>query len=67
MQFVFPFLVFFVLLFARTFNTEPLLVLGRSREDPNTGPGDKNKTQIRYVNAKLLYFLPSHAIEIKND
>lgn len=41
MQFVFPFLVFFVLLFARTFNTEPLLVLGRGCEDPNTCPEDK--------------------------
>lgn len=38
MQFVFPFLVFFVLLFAGTFNTEPLLVLGRGCKDPNTGP-----------------------------
>lgn len=43
MQFVFPFLVFFVLLFARTFNTEPLLVLGRGCEDPNTCPEDKKK------------------------
>lgn len=65
MQFVFPFLVFFVLLFAGTFNTEPLLVLGRGREDPNTGPEDKNNTQSRSVNAKLLYFLTSHAIKIK--
>lgn len=37
-QFVFPFLVFFVLLFARTFNTEPWLVLRRGCKDPNTGP-----------------------------
>lgn len=55
MQFVFLFLVFFVLLFAGAFNTEPLLVLGRGREDPNTGPEEKNKTQIRCVNAKLFY------------
>lgn len=47
MQFVFPFLVFFVLLFAGTFNTEPLLVLGRSREDPNTGPETQNARQGR--------------------
>lgn len=39
MWFVFPFLVFFVLLFAGTFDTEPLLVLGRSCKDPDTGPG----------------------------
>lgn len=38
MQFVFPFLVFFVLLLAGTFNTEPLLVLGRGCKDPNTRP-----------------------------
>ena len=39
MQFVFPFLVFFVLLLAGTFNTEPLLVLGRGCKDPNARPG----------------------------
>lgn len=49
MQFVFPFLVFFVLLFAGTFNTEPLLVLGRGREDPDAGPGDRNGTRVRCV------------------
>lgn len=38
MQFVFPFLVFFVLLFARAFNAEPLLVLGRGCKDPDTRP-----------------------------
>lgn len=39
MQFVFPFLVFFVLvLLAVTFNTEPLLVLWRLCYDPNTRP-----------------------------
>lgn len=64
MQFVFPFLVFFVLLFARTFNTEPLLVLGRGREDPNTGPEDKDKTHVRCVNG---FWLTSHTIRIKND
>lgn len=38
MHFVFPFLVFFVLLLAGTFNTEPLLVLRRRCEDPDTRP-----------------------------
>lgn len=38
MQFVFPFLVFFVLLLAGTFNTKPLLVLRRGCKDPNTRP-----------------------------
>lgn len=47
MQFVFPFLVFFVLLFAGTFNAEPLLVLGRGCEDPNTCPEDKKRNAVR--------------------
>lgn len=38
MWFVFPFLMFFVLLFAGAFDTEPLLVLGRGCKDPDTGP-----------------------------
>lgn len=38
MHFVFPLLVFFVLLLASTLHTEPLLVLGRGRDHPNTWP-----------------------------
>lgn len=45
MQFVFPFLVFFVLLFAGTFNTEPLLVLWRRCKDPNTRPEQTREEQ----------------------
>lgn len=66
MQFVFPFLVFFVLLFARTFNTEPLLVLGRGREDSNTGPAKKINTQIRCVNAKLFFLNAENMIQHGN-
>lgn len=47
MRFVFSFLVFFVLLFARTFNTEPLLVLRRGRVDPNTCPEDNTKEAVQ--------------------
>lgn len=39
MQFVFPFLVFFVLLLTGTFNTKPLLIFRRSCMDPDTRPG----------------------------
>lgn len=38
MRFVFLFLVFFVLLFARTFDTEPLLVFGGRCKDSNAQP-----------------------------
>ena len=39
MEFVFSFLVFFVLFLAGTFDTEPLLVLWGGGEDAHTGPG----------------------------
>ena len=56
MQFVFPFLVFFVLLFAGTFNTEPLLVLGRGGKDPNTGPEEEQNTdEWKYAQAEGIY------------
>lgn len=56
MRFVFSFLVFFVLLFARTFNTEPLLVLWRGCEDPNTCPEDNKEkaVQVDFLTKMLL-------------
>ena len=56
MQFVFPFLVFFVLLFAGTFNTEPLLVIRRSGKEPNTRPEQKKEKRVQ-VNEKKHIFL----------
>lgn len=50
MQFVFPFLVFFVFLFAGTLNAEPLLVLGRGCKDLNTGPGDRQEDAVQASN-----------------
>lgn len=43
MQFVFPFLVFFVLLLTGTFNTKPLLVLRRGCKDPDTRPEQRRE------------------------
>lgn len=60
MQFVFPFLVFFVLLLAGTFNTEPLLVLRRGREDPDTRPMIPIITVITsYHGAAIIRFVAS--------
>lgn len=59
MQFVFPFLVFFVLLFAGTFNTEPLLVLWRRCKDPNTRPEqtreEQNSGEWKYAEDEAIY------------
>lgn len=59
MQFVFPFLVFFVLLFAGTFNTEPLLVLWRRCKDPNTRPEqtreEQNSGEWKYPEDEAIY------------
>ena len=41
MEFVFSFLVFFVLFLAGTFDAEPLLVLWGGGEDPHTRPGTR--------------------------
>lgn len=46
MHFVFPLLVFFVLLLASTLHTEPLLVLGRGRDHPNTWPEERRTKSV---------------------
>lgn len=53
MWFVFPFLVFFVLLLAGTLDTEPLLVLWRGCEDPNTRPEQRREEEIWGLMEKL--------------
>lgn len=47
MWFVFLFLMFFVLLFAQTFDTEPLLVLRGRRKDPDTQPERRREKEFK--------------------